>query len=331
MPDPARPLDPRDSESRFGVLEFLHWDHDWNARHYAGDKPERVAALMKEAGVGFVRMDFLWDDVEPEKDRFEFGKYDRLVDTLDRNGVKILGLLNYNTAWGGDRWNAAPDPALFTRYACEVVKRYKGKVKYWEIWNEPDQDIYWAPQDGMKAYTALLKRVFPAIKETDPTAVVLLGGLSGAVVPSLKEVYANGGGPYFDAANIHPFTDPQTPDGLDRMRGICRDVKKVMEANGDAAKPIWVTEVGCPGVDDPDATQPWWLGKNPDEAAQAKWVEKIYAESKRWPGVEKVFWAFFRDTPNHFLTGTDYFGVLRRDFSKKPAFEAYKKASSAEN
>ncbi len=323
--------DPRDSKSRFGVLEFLQWDHDWNAHHYAGGKPERAVALMKEAGVGFVRMDFIWDDVEPKKGEFRFEKYDRLVETLDRGGIKILGLLDYNTSWGGDNWNSAPNPELFTRYAREVVKRYKGKVKYWEIWNEPDQDIYWVPQDGMKAYTELLKKVYPAIKEEDPTAVVVLGGLSGGAVFPLRKVYANGGGPYFDVVNVHPFVDPLHPDAVNTMRGVYRGVKKVMDVNGDSAKRIWFTEIGCPGVNDPKAANPWWLGPNPDEAAQAKWVAKVYAETKKWEGVDKVFWAFFRDTPGHFTTGTDFFGLLREDFSKKPAFEAYKKASAAEN
>ena len=41
-------------------------------------------------------------------------------------------------------------------------------------------------------------------------------------------------------------------------------------------------------------------------------------------GLEKIFWAFWRDT-DHFKSGVDYFGLIRRDFSRKPAFEAYKK------
>lgn len=322
--------DPRDSKSRFGVLDFLHWDHDWNAHHYAGDKPERAMALMKEAGVGFVRMDFLWDDIEPRKGEFVFDKYDRLAAMLGRHGIKILGLLDYNTGWGGDNWNNAPDPELFTRYVRQVVKRYKDRVKYWEIWNEPDQEIYWVPQDGMRAYTELLKKVYPAIKEEDPTAVVVLGGLSGGAVLPLKKIYAQGGGPYFDVVNVHPFVDPLGTDAVNLMRSVYRGVKKVRDANGDAAKPIWFTEIGCPGVDDPAATRPWWLGRNSTEAQQTKWVEKVYSESKKWEGVEKVFWAFFRDTPNHFTTGTDFFGLLREDFSKKPAFEAYKRAVAAE-
>jgi hypothetical protein len=45
--------------------------------------------------------------------------------------------------------------------------------------------------------------------------------------------------------------------------------------------------------------------------------------------VEKIFWAFFRDTPNHFGDGVDFFGLVRNDFSKKPAFTMYQRLATA--
>lgn len=321
--------DARDSNSPFGVLDFPHWDHDWNAHHYSGDKVERAARLMQEAGIGFIRMDFLWDDIEPEKGRFVFDKYDRIVDIFSRHQIKILAMLDYNTSWGGDNWNSAPDAELFANYARRVVDRYKDRIKYWEIWNEPDQAIYWVPQDDLKAYTELLKKIYPIIKSEDPTAVVVLGGLSGGCVLPLKRIYKNGGGPYFDVVNIHPFANPIKPTGFTEFRGAYRGSLKVMQAYGDGDKPIWFTEIGSPGMDAPLKAPNWWLGENPDEIQQAAWVEKIYTEALKWKGVKKIFWAFFRDTPDHFLSGTDFFGLVREDFSLKPSYKAYQKISGA--
>ncbi len=321
-------LDERDSPSPFGVLDFLPWDHEWNGHHYTPEKVEQAARLMKEAGVGFVRLDFLWDDVQPAKDRWNFEKYDRLVEVLSKNGIKILGLLNYNTAWGGDNWNSAPDADLFAVYAKAMVSRYKNKVKYWEVWNEPNQDIYWVPQDGMKAYTALLKKTYPLIKAEDPSAVVLLGGLSGDAALSLNEVYAHGGRNSFDVVNFHPFENPLDPEAISKMKKTYEAVYHTMEKNQDGKKPIWLTEIGCPGIPLGKETKDWWLGANPDTSQQAAWVEKIFGEPLEWPGVKKVFWAFFRDTPDHFLTGTDYFGLLQEDFTAKPAFGAYQRLTA---
>ena len=320
--------DVRDSDSPFGVLDFVAWDHDWNKYHYAGDKVERVAELMKEAGVGFLRMDFLWLDIEPEKGRFDFLKYDHIVDIFAKNDIKILGLLEYNPSWRQGAWNAAPDHADYVNYAKQVVGHFKDRVKYWEIWNEPDTKTYWTPQDGMKSYASLLKEVYPVLKEADPTCSVVLGGLAQSHSIQLKHIYKNGGGRAFDVVNIHPFVDPLASDAMQVLKGYYRSVYKEMQANGDAAKPIWFTELGCPGTDNP-AAKGWWNGKSPTEAEQAEWVRKIYSDPLKWPGVKKVYWAFFRDTPDHFKSGVDRFGLVREDFSKKPAFESYKKAAKS--
>lgn len=316
--------DPRDSDSPYGVLAFLAWDHDWNQYHFGGDKVEKAAALMKEAGIGFVRMDFLWTDIELVPNRFDFRKYDKIVDSLTKNGIKIVGLLEYNPAWSGGDWNAAPDRALYVKYASAVVKHYGDKVKYWEIWNEPDSPFYWKPQDNLKSYAELLKAVYPAMKQVDPSCRVLMGGLASTYSVNLKRLYQHGAGKSFDIVNIHPFVDPLKSNALERLRGEYRGIRRVMEANGDGEKEIWFTEIGCPGVKTPDRTNGWWEGLSPTEAQQALWVEKIYTEPLAWKGVKKIFWAFFRDTPGHFKSGVDTFGLVRDDFSKKPAFEAYK-------
>lgn len=312
--------DPRDSESPFGVLAFLGWNHDWNFRHNSGWRLETTVALMREAGVGFVRMDFLWDDIEPAPGRFDFEKYDRIVDLLTRNDIKILGLLSYNASWAAEYWNSAPDPDFFTRYARAVVNRYRDRVRYWEIWNEPDDPRYWREQDSMRSYTDLLKKVYTALKEEDPSCVVLMGGVSQTISVSLKNIYRNGGRDYFDIVNVHPFVDPGQSDAKGFFRGVLKGLYKVMERYGDAHKEIWITEIGCPGVKLPMDKAGWWLGRAPTEEEQAQWLVDVYKEAFKIKNVKKVFWAFFRDTPNHFGNAVDYFGLVRKDFSKKPAF-----------
>ena len=317
-------IDPRTSSSPFGVLTFLSWNHDWNNHAYSQEKLETAVRLMAESGVGIVRMDFLWDDIEPAPDRWDFAKYDHIVELLSKNNIKILGLLSYNAVWAAEYWNSAPNNFLFTKYARAVVDRYKDRVKYWEIWNEPDDATYWREQDGMKAYTKLLTSVYPAIKEADPTAVVLMGGVSKSIAPSLRSIYRYGGKDSFDAVNFHPFVNPKLPDAQNNFRGIHTGVLKTMEEFGDSKKPIWITEVGCPGLKQGEG-QGWWMGKAPTEEEQAVWVKKVYNEALRLPNVEKVFWAFFQDTPNYFKNAVDYFGLIRVDFTKKPAFEIYRR------
>jgi hypothetical protein len=209
-----------------------------------------------------------------------------------------------------------------------VVDHFKEKVKYWEIWNEPDEPEYWMPQDDMRTYTELLKKVYPALKRRDPTCKVLMGGVSNMINISLNRIYRNGGKEYFDIVNIHPFANPDScPTGIETVCGIYKGVRSIMEKYGDSDKKIWFTEIGCPGVARPDRRLGWWHGIGCDETKQAKWVRQVYTDCIRWEGVEKVFWAFFRDTDEFFKSAVDYFGLVRKDFSKKPSYYAYKECA----
>jgi len=208
-------------------------------------------------------------------------------------------------------------------YAVSVIKRYKDKIKYWEVWNEPDSGTYWEPQDGLKSYCALLKEVYLAAKKTNPDCKILNGGLSHGLA-SVNKLYDNGARDYFDILNIHFFESPLHPNAIKAVAAYPRLAYKVMSRNGDAQKKIWITEIGCPGVKRGPAVKNWWMGRNPTERQQAEWAEKVFRELLKNKAVEKVFWAFFRDCKKHWENGVDYFGLVRWDFSKKPSFKAYR-------
>ncbi|PIP19412.1 MAG: hypothetical protein COT38_03170 [Candidatus Omnitrophica bacterium CG08_land_8_20_14_0_20_41_16] len=312
----------------FGVLEFLHWNHSWNNYKYASPLDwEKSIERMKEAGVGWVRMDFLWQDIEPEAGAFKFDKYDQIVELLNKNNIYILGILDYSVGWAAacDKWNCPPkDNELFVKYAMKVIQRYKAKIKHWEVWNEPDSSVYWSNQDGLKSYCALLKDVYRAAKKIDPDCKILNGGLANGLA-SVNRLYDNGAKDYFDILNIHFFESPLHQGTIKAVTVYPKLAYKVMSRNGDANKKIWITEIGCPGVKRGINTDNWWMGKNPTEKQQAGWVKQVYTELLKDKNVGKVFWAFFRDCSGHWDNGVDYFGLVRWDFSRKPSFKAYEK------
>lgn len=313
-------------DNPFGVLEFLHWDHSWNSYKYSSEPDlEKSITLMQEAGVGWVRLDFLWSDIEPEENKFDFAKYDAIVRLLKSKGIHILGVLHYSTDWASScgEWNCPPrDNNVFIKYAAEVIRRYKSQVKYWELWNEPDSTVYWKQQDGLKSYCVLLKDVYVAAKKVDPECKILNGGLANGLA-SINRLYDNGAKGYFDILNIHFFQTPVHSGAIKAVTSYPKLAYKIMQRNGDGDKKIWITEIGCPGVRRGLKTDNWWMGKNPSESQQAKWLKDLYGELLKNPQVEKIFWAFFRDTKDHWKNGVDYFGLLRWDYSRKPSFKAY--------
>ncbi len=314
--------------SPFGVLDFLHWNHSWNNYQYPDTKSiERSLALMKQAGIKWVRLDFLWQEIEPREGEFVFTKHDALAALIRKYDLNILGILGYSADWASScgKWNCVPrDNRLFAAYATAVVKRYSGAVKYWEIWNEPDSSVYFKPQDMLTTYVALLKDTYRAIKQADPRAQVLNGGFAEGIL-SVNRLYDNGGKDYFDILNLHIFEFPMREAAIKAVASYPRLARKIMDRNGDTAKKIWITEIGCPGIKGGLKVKNWWAGVNPSEEKQAQWLTQAYEALLDDASVEVIFWAFFRDTKDHWKDGTDYFGLIRNDFTLKPAFKAYQK------
>ena len=306
----------------FGVLTFLPWNEGYN--NYMYDSEEKVAhaiKLLKELGVSIIRVDFSWTQIEKVHGQDALGRLDYIVQECDKNNIEVLGVLGYSPAWAGGGWNQpVRDLKLFADFSVRMAVHYP-QIKYWEIWNEPDSLTYWYPQDNMVTYTSLLKLVYPAIKAANPDAVVLLGGLTDDGLYKFKNMLKNGAGEYFDILNLHPFVDPSNPQCINVMGTITNNFYKAMRQYGFDKK-IWITEIGCPGVDNSDKT--WWSGHAQSEADQAKFLKQVYDYLLNDPKVEKIFWAFFQDTPDHFNNAVDHFGLIRRDFSKKKSFNVYK-------
>ena len=305
----------------FGVLAFLHWRHVWNQNKYSSQDLKKTIKLIKKSGAAFVRMDFLWDDIEQQKGNFNFDKYDQIVELCTEENIRILGILDYCASWAGKAWNWPPDNLDdFVNFCAKVVDRYKDRIKYWEIWNEPDSKDYWQPQDDMKKYTELLKRSYVALKKVDPSCKIVLGGMTSEGFYAIKRIYQNGGKEYFDILNIHPFVNPLQPRDFKRIYFILKNLERLQVQYSDSAKKIWFTEIGCPGIGRDIESKGWWEGKSPTEKQQAEYLRRIYTDLIDLSNVEKIFWAFFRDNKDHFKNDVDYFGLIRWDFSKKRSY-----------
>lgn len=196
-----------------------------------------------------------------------------------------------------------PSPTDWAQY----MKYWAGQLPdaiYWQIWNEPNEALFWQPKPNAAAYTELLKKSYTAIKEANPKAKILNGGLSGiGPVPQfLREMYANGAKDYFDILALHPYGQPNSPDTY--LRDFLYEIKNIMNANGDIAKPVWITEIGWP-------TDPSQFGYV-SEQTQADYLKRTYEITRDIDFVETVFWYRLTDP----VTGMGIVG--------KPAETAYK-------
>lgn len=315
-PGPTRPPGPVGPPS-FGLNTHLA------TRYPDPASMHEAAAIVEELGVSWVREDLHWHRVQRLPDAWDWTFTDAALRELLNRDIQVVGVLGPSVGWatpypGDTRTDVSfhpPDPAAFAAYAGAVVRRYRRYIKHWEVWNEPDNQLFWQPQPDPLAYADLLMRTSEAIKAADPDARVLIGGVNPFDSTFLRKVAEVGAWQSFDILAIHPYIDPYTPEegnivaSLDKMHALTSQY---------GAKPIWATEIGwASGPGDRDA-----LGKT-DAANQANFL--VRSLLLLWQaGVERSFWYMLKDDA-HNPYGLVEYGRGRTDFReelRKPAFYA---------
>ncbi|HEX6606375.1 MAG TPA: O-antigen ligase family protein, partial [Chloroflexia bacterium] len=221
-----------------------------------------------------------------------------------------------------------------------VVSRYKGKVRYFQIWNEPNLIGEWPPQPNAAAYTALLKAAYEAAHAANPDAVILMAPLAQTHTGDqcnpndilyLQAMYEAGARPYFDIANVMDYGLNYSPadrrTDLDRIN-FSRPVlaRDVMVRNGDGAKGIWASEYGWvslpPDWDADPANKPGiWGSVTPEQ--QANYLISGYDRARsEWPWMGAMFVWFLRDPAPLPHEPQPYFAILNPDWSQRPAYGA---------
>jgi polysaccharide biosynthesis protein PslG len=292
-------------------------------------------------GARWVRMDINWDLIQRDgASSYNWAPFDRVVSAAQARGLNVLATILYTPPWARPAGTGASTPPTrlsdYVSFAKAAAGRYAPLgVHAYEIWNEPNNTRFWAPRADAGRYTEMLKGASTAIRSVDAQAFIVTAGTSPALdeggniapVTFLKQIYARGGKDAFDAVGHHPYCTPGSPGESQwwnpwyQMTGAPTSLRTVMAANGDAGKQIWATEFGAPTGGPSGSFVP--------EAAQAELVTRAYRlfGSYRWAG--PLFWYAARDLGTDRRTREDFYGLLRNDFSPKPAFDAYRAVTAA--
>jgi polysaccharide biosynthesis protein PslG len=293
------------------------------------------------SGARWIRMDINWDLIQRGgAASYNWAPFDRVVSAAQARGLNVLATILYTPPWARPAGTGASTPPTrlsdYVAFAKTAVARYApAGVHTYEIWNEPNNTRFWAPRPDAGRYTEMLTGASAAIRSVDAQAFIVTAGTSPALdeggniapVTFLKQIYAHGGKGAFDAVGHHPYCTPGSPGESQswnpwyQMIGAATSLRTVMAANGDAGKQIWATEFGAPTGGPSGSFIP--------EATQAELLTRAYQlfGSYRWAG--PLFWYAARDLGTDKSTREDFYGLLRHDFSPKPAFDAYKALTAA--
>lgn len=247
------------------------------------------------AGAGWTRWPLYWNAVETSPGVYNWSGYDRLVSADLAAGLRTNAILLGTPTFYGDSTSISglyepifadgTDVPAFGKpinpgnkwamYVHAAVSRYRPGgtlaqrsgwsysegVRVWEVWNEPDLDLFW--QGSVADYARLLKVAYMAIKQADNSAQVMFGGLAYGE-PEVNDWLANTlrliqQDPdhttynwYFDLVGLHSYTDAR------RTGFVVSRVKTTLFGFG-LDRPVWLNETGLSVWDDyPGAT--WAAG-----------------------------------------------------------------------
>lgn len=291
--------------------------------------------LMRLAGFSRIRDDLTWASVETRPGEYRIPDFaDALVARCEERGMEplfVFGYPNRSCYPGGFAGKPFPTDDA-TRAACAdalafAVRRFGPRVPAWELWNEPNCAH---PVDD---YLPLLKRVHAAVKSAAPGAKILSGGGSGAgggIGGSFIDAIISAKAQDFqDGWSVHPYMAPHSPDHGYPAKGsptiqVCsveesmRYLLSRADANrrGDGkALELHVTEIG------------WSTSAVGDERQAAYLARAMLLFRRHAPGVPVYFYDFMDDGDDP-KEKEHNFGLVRTDFSPKPAFQAVAVAAS---
>jgi hypothetical protein len=197
-----------------------------------------------------------WADLEPEKGKWDFSKLDAALKDAEANKAQIVLTLGQSPPWASARisdtsYNGAGAPAEprdmkdWTNYLRKVATRYKGRIFYYEIWNEPNDATFYSGSVTKLAEMTKLAR--STLKQVDSRNQIVSASPYnvGYLQEYLKQVRD-----HVDIVGYHIYNDPPEDDAR-----ILADLRSVMSATGTSKKPLWITEGGTGSQSTPASVQ----------------------------------------------------------------------------
>jgi hypothetical protein len=263
----ARAVDPR---FNFGLQYVPKFDEKKGRGAWNGTRG-RGLAMRRELGTQVGREGLMWSKFQPEGPKLGpyMKDFDDSIDTLVAGDMACMAMVTETPAWATtatsfdpkkpETFRSAPPRGLdlpifadgsdtpgpgkranpdntFAQALEAMLIRYKGKVRYWQVWNEPDypNGVLTADETdkrrswtgSVEGYVRLLQVAHTLVKLHQPRALVVTGGLGHAAY--LDAIIARGGAPYFDMLDFHAYGWPGSDAALDAYQRVHDEMGRVL-------------------------------------------------------------------------------------------------------
>lgn len=226
---------------------------------------DRSMQVLSQCGVKWIRGWWGWGMCENPQGTFDFTEYDRQYNAVagtftGGTGMRIMPILlryyySYEQTWAGPVTSSSngiqeyPYTAMIPEWGLfcgKVAQHYAGRVKAYEIWNEPTMGNGPYGDQTPQQYRDLLNAASPLIRQYDPNAKIV--GFAGVPTYFMQSVLALGMASQMDVVSEHTYGQVMQPESGYPTQVAA--VRSIMNSGGAASKPIWDTEQGVVGDDD---------------------------------------------------------------------------------
>lgn len=286
----------------------------------------------------YATLPFYWRGFEPEAGKENWEKIHGMLDWLRTNNIEAKG---YPLVWFHEpcypawarRDSFAEVRRINTDRVSRVISRCRDKIMHWDVITQAHDldgaNMFDFSDEQLVEMTGAAVR---AAREANPGITIVI-----SVCSPFAEYASTAEGKWcpgrylsacidecinFDAIGIQWYHG----SGPDYCRDLL-EISALLDRYGALGKPVHITEIGCPSSSRPDPDQLFgdatvqqageWHGRW-CETLQAEWAHEFYSICCGKPYVEAVSWWDFADYPRHYFT---HAGLLRRDFSPKPAYD----------
>ncbi|MHB1355321.1 MAG: cellulase family glycosylhydrolase [Anaerolineae bacterium] len=321
-------------------------------------KIERSLQMLSQSGFCWIRQMFPWEDIEISAkgdywdhkwDVDAWAKYDRIVNLAAQYDIQIIARLDRPPAWSrkmgsATGWTMAPPDNYedFGDFVYAVVSRYRGRIRYYQIWNEPNIYPEWGDQPtDPAAYVKLLQIAYKRAKEADPNCVIIAAALAQTIEETplefgprnmsdllyLEKMYQAGLAGNYDIMGAMVYGLWTGPNDLRTSRDRANFsrvqlLRQIMVEHGDAAKPIWASEVGW-NTQPITMTEAVPYGRVSNEQQAQYTVEAYQRAARDWPWMGVMsYWFLRRPSDAEATQPWYYFRMLEPDFSPLPVYAA---------
>jgi hypothetical protein len=199
-----------------------------------------------------------WPSVELSRGVYNWSAVDRYVNLAQQKGVDFMYSFDGVPSWAvSDRSTCVPsscDSSVlvcastptniqdFNDYVTALVTRYQGRIKYYELWNEPYQE----PNITIPNLVTLTTNAYNIIRGRDPNAQIITPSMDGVHADYAASYFAAGGPTGVDIASLHAEVDiysasADVPEGIMPDRYLLGPLLPVL-MQYLPNKPLWDTE-----------------------------------------------------------------------------------------